>query len=167
MRGETMKNKLQKNRYSTTFGVDPVSPTKTYRLKNLHRTAHEKNTFLYGRKNGRTHIASSEKKQKAFPNGKAFCFKVSQLSGLNWRPDDYKSTALPTELSWRNCPTSWTKFFFFGKSFYGAIPDFFICAIMQSKSSPKNEAARLPSPEPRLPFPTAFNSPPKLGQTPK
>ena len=23
MRGETMKNKLQKNRYSTTFGVDP------------------------------------------------------------------------------------------------------------------------------------------------
>jgi len=37
---------------------------KTYRLKNLHRTAHEKNTFLYGRKNGRTHIPSSEKKNK-------------------------------------------------------------------------------------------------------
>ena len=45
--------------------------------------------------------------------------KQSQLSGLNWRPDDYKSTALPTELSWLDFyPTHSIAFVPFGKLFF-------------------------------------------------
>lgn len=39
--------------------------------------------------------------KQRLPEWKAFVLKWSQLSGSNRRPDDYKSTALPTELSWR------------------------------------------------------------------
>ena len=58
--------------------------------------------------------------------GKRF-FKLSQLSGSNRRPDDYKSTALPTELSW-------LKKFYPQNSLAGLLQGFSICPLFAGRA---------------------------------
>lgn len=48
-----------------------------------------------------TKVCAAIPQKQRLSEWKAFVLKWSQLSGSNRRPDDYKSTALPTELSWR------------------------------------------------------------------
>ncbi len=54
-------------------------------------------------------------------------FKLSQLSGSNRRPDDYKSTALPTELSW-------LKKFYPQNSLAGLLQGFSICPLFAGRA---------------------------------
>ena len=59
MRGETMKNKLQKNRYSTTFGVDPK----------IAIPQHLGLTPLFPRFRAKKYTKKAASKETAFLNG--------------------------------------------------------------------------------------------------